>query len=82
MKQFKVRSYNSVKDRQWIKDDKILSDIKDLTVKCKCGKSITFLHLQDYKICPDCGRKILNSTKAYFKYKLKGELANEKRNNT
>ena len=75
MKQFKVRSYNSVKDRQWIKDDKILSDIKDLTVKCKCGKSITFLHLQDYKICPDCGRKVINTTKAYFKYKLKGELA-------
>lgn len=78
MKQFKPRSYYSVKDRQWINDDKVLSDLKELTVKCKCGKSVTFIYKQPYKICSECGRKVLNTTKAYFKYKLKGELGNEK----
>ena len=78
MKQFKVRSYYQVKNKLWKEDSRIFDDLKELSVKCKCGKSIAFTYRQSYKICSECGRKVNNTTKAYFKYKLRGELVNEK----
>ena len=78
MKQFKVGNYYHIKSRLWLNDDKVFNELSELTVKCKCGKSITFVYDQKYKICSECGRKVYNNTKAYFKYKLRGELHGKK----
>lgn len=39
--------------------------------KCKCGHSMVMPVYQDKTICTWCGNTIRNSSRSYFKYKLK-----------
>lgn len=66
-------SYYELKVKNII-DEKALSELENLKVKCECGHSIIMPVYKDVQICDHCGRKIKNNTKLYFKYKLRKEL--------
>ena len=55
-----------IKSRLWLNDDKVFNELSELTIKCKCGKSITFVYDQKYKICSECGRKVYFSKNSMF----------------
>ena len=78
MDNFRVKSYWATRRKEWKKDSNILDSISDITVKCKCDKSVVIPINREYTICKKCGRKVFNSTKAYFKYKLRKEIKNAK----
>ena len=60
-------------------DEKALSELEKLKVKCECGHTKIMPVYQDTAICKFCKRKIYNNTKMYFMYKLRKEIKkNEK----
>lgn len=59
-----------------IVDEKALSELEELKVKCECGHSMVMPVYIDSKICSYCGKKVKNNTKLYFMYKLRKELKN------
>ena len=60
-------------------DEKALSELEKLKVKCECGHTKIMPVYQDTAICEFCKRKIYNNTKMYFMYKLRKEIKkNEK----
>ena len=60
--------------RMKIVDQKGIDQLEELKVKCPCGHSLILTVQQDTTICSYCGRKVANTTKAHFKYKLRKEL--------
>lgn len=62
-------------------DEKALSELEKLKVKCVCGHTKIMPVYQDTTICTYCKRKIHNNTKMYFMYKLRKEInKNESKN--
>ena len=60
-------------------DEKALSELEKLKVKCECGHTKIMPVYQESTICNFCGRKIKNNTKLHFMYKLRKEInKNEK----
>ena len=41
------------------------------TVKCECSHSVCIPAFRDDAICYWCGKKVYNTTKSHFKYKLR-----------
>ena len=62
-------------------DEKILNAYTRLKVKCICGHTQVIPVFLDDKICTNCGRKLKNTTKLHFMYKMRKELRNEKNKN-
>lgn len=62
-----------------ITDEKALTELEQLKVKCVCGHTQVMPVYLDKKICSFCGRKVINNSKLYFLYKLRKEIRkNEK----
>ena len=62
-----------------IVDEKALSELENLKVKCVCGHKMIMPVYLDSTICTYCGKKVKNNTKLYFLYKLRKEInKNEK----
>ena len=55
-------------------DEKALSELEKLKVKCECGHTKIIPVYQDYVICRFCKRKVYNNTRLYFMYKMRKEL--------
>lgn len=69
-----------MKIKSWKEFEIEKKNIIDTRLKCPCGHVIIFSVLNDYKICSWCGRKIINTTKARFKYMLKKKMEEENEN--
>ena len=60
-------------------DEKALTELEQLKVKCVCGHTQIMPVYQDKTICTHCNKKIKNNTKLYFLYKMRKALKkNEK----
>jgi len=69
-------------DKKQIIDEKALTELSNLLVKCQCGHTMIMPVYQDKTICKYCGKKVLNNTKLYFMHKMRKEIKkNEKSNN-
>ena len=55
-------------------DEKMLSELDKLKVKCDCGHIVIMPVYQDKTICSFCGKKITNNTKLHFLYKMRKEI--------
>jgi hypothetical protein len=74
----KIKAYYEPMTKNII-DEKALSELEKLKVKCVCGHTKIMPVYQDYAICNFCKRKMYNNTKMYFMYKLRKEInKNEK----
>lgn len=51
----------------------------DYKYKCVCGKNVLISYDKDFKICPQCGRKVKKDSRSYFRDKIR-QLLNESRN--
>lgn len=58
----------------FLDDIKISKEIKENTVKCKCGHSVFIPAFKDDSLCDWCKCKVINTTKNHFKYKLRKEI--------
>ena len=61
-------------------DPKAIKELDKLKVKCKCGHSIIIPVYKDFMMCDYCGKKVMNNTILYFKYKLRKELNKNEKN--
>lgn len=43
----------------------------DFKYKCRCGKSVFIPYDKDFKICPNCGRKVKKDSRSYFRDKIR-----------
>lgn len=59
---------NSLKYRDVVK---ISDERNDNKVICTCTKRISMCVQTDFVICRCCGKKVFNTTKNHFKYKLR-----------
>ena len=66
----KIKPYYEPTNRSII-DDKALSELEKLKVKCVCGHTKIMPVYLDTTICNFCKRKIYNNTKMYFMYKVR-----------
>lgn len=56
-------------------DMKKADEINERVIHCPaCNCRIVFSVYQPSKICARCGRKVINNSKWYFKYRLRKEL--------
>ena len=55
-----------------------IDELNDLKVTCNCGHVIIMPVFKDSVICSHCGKKVLNNTNLYFKYKLRKEMMERK----
>lgn len=55
-------------------DEKALSELEKLKVKCKCGHTMVMPVYVDEVICKHCGKKVQNNSKLYFMYKMRKVL--------
>ena len=60
--------------------DRYYSATEDIRTICKCGNRVKLPVMKSYIICDWCGRKIINDSKARFKYMLKKKLEEENDN--
>lgn len=68
------------KGKQSIKHiEKLMDNLEELRVVCECGHTKRIPVFLDSVICNFCGKKLINNTKAHFKYKLRKAL-NENKN--
>jgi Zn finger protein HypA/HybF involved in hydrogenase expression len=58
---------------------KLESEMANLKVTCKCGHKEIMPVYVDKTRCSHCNRTLYNNTKAYFKYKMRKELENGKK---
>ena len=68
----------SLKNRNEL--DRYYSNTEDTRTICKCGNRVKLPVMKNYTICDWCGRKIINTTKARFKYMLKKKMEEENEN--
>ena len=74
----KIKPYYEPMSKNII-DEKALSELEKLKVKCVCGHTKIMPVYQETAICTFCGKKLKNNTKMYFMYKLRKEInKNEK----
>lgn len=48
-------------------------------IKCKCGKTTNITAQRDRVICDDCGHWVYRTPQLEFKYKMKQELKNARK---
>lgn len=77
MKRTKDFGYGNVKLYKY--DDKYTSLV---TVKCKCGHSVTIYNRQRRNFCSVCGRMVFLTKKDEFDYKMKRVMKYDSRTKT
>lgn len=52
-------------------DEKFLSEMEELKVRCTCGHTMILPVYTDKTICTYCGKTNYNNTRLHFKYKIR-----------
>ena len=60
--------------------DRYYENTEDVRAICKCGHRAKLPVMKSYTICSWCGAKIVNNSKARFKYMLKKKMEEENEN--
>ena len=51
-----------------------VQELDQLKVRCTCGHTMIIPVFKDSIVCNYCGKKVMNNTKLYFKYKLRASM--------
>lgn len=64
--------------RRYENPKKYDAQIDEIKVKCSCNHTIVMPVYADFLICSHCKKKVLNNTKAHFRYKMRKEMLKNK----
>ena len=64
--------------RRYENPKKYDAHIDEIKVKCSCNHTIVMPVYADFLICSHCKKKVLNNTKAHFRYKMRKEMLKHK----
>jgi len=74
LKLHKKNKFIDIINTDFQKIEKVHREKTENSVKCSCGKSVTFPANIDKCICTWCGRTVINTTKNHFKYIVRKRL--------